>query len=70
MYFLNSLFKNSFLLLDVPVQVQLECVGESTTNVTPLSTATFTSPLEDHIDDHSTLEVAGIISCVFLKFLV
>jgi len=54
----------------VPVQVQLECVGESTTNVTPLSTATLTSPLEDHIDDHSTLEVAGIISCVFLKFLV
>jgi hypothetical protein len=55
-YFLNSLFNNPFLLLDVPVQVQLEGVGDNSTNVTPLSTAALTSPLKDHIDGHSTME--------------
>ena len=38
------------------VQVQLECVRDSTTNVTPLSTADLTSPLEDQIDGHSSME--------------
>ena len=38
------------------VQVQLNVARESTTNVTPLSTADLTSPLEDQIDGHSSME--------------